>query len=83
LLKLDTDTRNGKKNKKIEFKSEPKITTGEILELLDGISETEDRIIIFTTNYPGNIDKAFLWGIVAAISIFVIIFANCGIDSRV
>jgi len=37
-----------------------KITTGEVLELLDGLSETDDRIIIFTTNYPEKIDKAFL-----------------------
>jgi hypothetical protein len=36
------------------------INLGEILELLDGISETEDRIIIFTTNYPSKLDKALI-----------------------
>ena len=46
------------KEEKIELP--PKITTGEVLELLDGICETDDRIIIFTTNHPEKIDKAFM-----------------------
>jgi SpoVK/Ycf46/Vps4 family AAA+-type ATPase len=36
------------------------ITTGEVLELLDGVGETDDRVIIFTTNHPEMLDKAFL-----------------------
>ncbi len=36
------------------------IKLGEILELLDGISETDDRVIIFTTNYPEKLDKALI-----------------------
>ena len=38
----------------------PKVTLGEILELLDGIAENSDRIIIFTTNAPERLDKALL-----------------------
>jgi len=48
------------KEEKSDFKFSPKLTTGEVLEVLDGITESEDRIIIFTTNYPEKIDKAFL-----------------------
>ncbi len=44
------DKKNRKKN----------ITLGEILELLDGIAETDDRIIIFTTNFPDKLDKALI-----------------------
>ena len=57
----NNNTKNSKKPvDSFELMSEPKITTGEILELLDGIAETSDRIIIFTTNYPDRIDKAFM-----------------------
>jgi hypothetical protein len=42
------------------IKNKTKITTGEVLEILDGITEAEDRIIIFTTNFPDKIDKAFM-----------------------
>ncbi len=48
------------KEEKSDFKLRPKLTTGEVLEVLDGITESEDRIIIFTTNHPDKIDKAFL-----------------------
>ena len=48
------------KEEKKEYKSVPKLTTGEVLEVLDGITEAEDRIIIFTTNHPEKIDKAFM-----------------------
>ena len=48
------------KDEKTDLKTPPKITTGEVLELLDGICETDDRIIIFTTNHPEKIDKAFM-----------------------
>lgn len=49
------------KDEKTELKVQHnKITTGEVLELLDGISETDDRIIIFTTNHPEKLDKAFM-----------------------
>lgn len=36
------------------------LTLANILELLDGIVETSGRIIIFTSNFPQNIDKALL-----------------------
>ncbi len=38
----------------------PNFSLQEFLELLDGVIENEDRIIIFTTNYPDRIDKALL-----------------------
>lgn len=36
------------------------ITLGEFLELLDGIVETDGRMIIFTTNHVENLDPAIL-----------------------
>ncbi len=48
------------KEEKTEIKITSKLTTGEVLEVLDGITEAEDRIIIFTTNHPEKIDKAFM-----------------------
>ena len=36
------------------------ISTGELLEILDGITECKDRIIILTTNHVDLLDKAFL-----------------------
>jgi len=36
------------------------ITTSELLECFDGMTETDDRIIILTTNHPEKIDPAFL-----------------------
>jgi len=57
----ESDDETEKKLKKMMLvQEEPKITTGEVLELLDGIAETDDRIIIFTTNHPEKIDKAFM-----------------------
>lgn len=59
----DNDDENddrGKRPKKQILDIEDRITTGEVLELLDGICETDDRIIIFTTNHPEKIDKAFM-----------------------
>lgn len=41
-------------------KNKHTLTLGEILELLDGISESSDRVCIFTTNYPDKLDKALL-----------------------
>jgi len=41
-------------------KNTEKITLGEVLEVLDGIIESSDRICIFTTNYLEKIDKALL-----------------------
>ena len=58
--KIDKLTTALLKDEKSEIKIPPKITTGEVLELLDGICETDDRIIIFTTNHPEKIDKAFM-----------------------
>ena len=45
------------KKKKVERE---KISLGQILELLDGIVESKDRICIFTTNHLEKIDKALL-----------------------
>ncbi len=54
-----TDLMNKKKlkNKK---KDDSKITLGQILEVLDGIIECNDRIIVFTTNHVEKIDKALI-----------------------
>jgi len=46
-------------NKKLKETSN-KITIGQLLEVLDGIIECEDRICVFTTNYVEKIDKALL-----------------------
>jgi len=46
--------------KKKEKEENNKITVGNLLEVLDGIIEPEDRICIFTTNHIQNIDSAFL-----------------------
>lgn len=34
------------------------ITVGDMLDVLDGLAEAEDRVIIFTTNHPEKIDPA-------------------------
>lgn len=48
-------------NKWKKQKNNPnKITIGQLLEVLDGIIECEDRICVFTTNYIEKIDKALL-----------------------
>lgn len=50
-------------NKKYKPKDKDKtneITIGQILEVLDGIIECEDRLCIFTTNHIEKIDKALL-----------------------
>lgn len=50
-------------NKKYKSKDKDKaseITIGQILEVLDGIIECEDRLCIFTTNHIEKIDKALL-----------------------
>jgi len=52
LLDKNND-KNNNNNKEI-------ITLGDILELLDGICEIDDRIIIFTTNDITKLDKALL-----------------------
>jgi hypothetical protein len=57
----DSDDEDGEKKPKKQIITIPdRISTGEVLELLDGIAETDDRIIIFTTNHPEKIDKAFM-----------------------
>jgi len=56
----DDDDDGRRKPKKTILDIEDRINTGEVLELLDGIAETDDRIIIFTTNHPEKIDKAFM-----------------------
>jgi hypothetical protein len=55
-----TDIVNNKKRHNKKKKDENKITIGQILEVLDGIIECEDRIIIFTTNHVEKIDKALI-----------------------
>lgn len=54
-----TEIVNKKKHNK-KKKDDSKLTIGQILEVLDGIIECEDRIIIFTTNHVEKIDKALL-----------------------
>lgn len=39
---------------------EPKLTLGDLLELLDGIIEMPGRMIIMTSNHPEHIDEALL-----------------------
>jgi hypothetical protein len=46
--------------KKESFKLNDKLNLGCLLNILDGIIETPDRIIIMTTNYPEKLDKALL-----------------------
>lgn len=61
LASVLTDTFKKDSDKKTNAsKTKPTLTLGEILELLDGISESSDRICIFTTNYPDKLDKALL-----------------------
>ena len=61
LMELNDNVSN-KTTRSSETKTPRKrnIKLGEILELLDGISETDDRVIIFTTNYPEKLDKALI-----------------------
>lgn len=47
---------NTRKTKEVSHR----ITIGQLLEVLDGIIECEDRICVFTTNYIEKIDKALL-----------------------
>jgi chaperone BCS1 len=54
-----TEIVNKKKHNK-KKKDDSKLTIGQILEVLDGIIECEDRIIIFTTNHVEKIDKALM-----------------------
>ncbi len=56
----DTFKKDGEKTKSAANKNKSTLTLGEILELLDGISESSDRVCIFTTNYPNKLDKALL-----------------------
>jgi ATP-dependent 26S proteasome regulatory subunit len=53
-LQRQQDKHNKKK------KDDSKLTIGQILEVLDGIIECEDRLCIFTTNHIEKIDKALL-----------------------
>ncbi len=46
--------------KKEEEKCEEELTLGEILTIFDGVLEIPGRIIVITSNYPENIDKAFM-----------------------
>lgn len=52
--------KNVKEKEHDNKKNTEKITLGEVLEVLDGIIESSDRICIFTTNYLEKIDKALL-----------------------
>ena len=51
---------NKKDKDKHLFKPHDKLNLGCILNILDGIIETPNRIIIMTTNYPKKLDKALL-----------------------
>lgn len=45
---------------KILTEKKDKLTIGQVLEVLDGIIENDDRVCIFTTNHVEKIDKALL-----------------------
>ena len=37
-----------------------KLTLASLLEVLDGVMEMDDRMLIITTNYPEKLDKALI-----------------------
>ena len=54
-----TTTKNTTSSEKqCQDKKERCITVGDMLEVLDGLAEAQDRVIIFTTNHPEKIDPA-------------------------
>ena len=66
---IDTRTREQNKDKKLNNKSNNKsnnktnkeeITLSFLLNLLDGVLETPNRILIITSNYPERLDKALI-----------------------
>jgi ATP-dependent Zn protease len=53
---------NKKKNKNINFnnKNKEELTLSFLLNLLDGVLETPNRILVMTSNYPKRLDKALV-----------------------
>jgi chaperone BCS1 len=59
-IKINLTSEDTKSLKLKEKEEQNKISVGSLLEVLDGIIESEDRICIFTTNHIEKIDSAFL-----------------------
>ena len=59
-VKVDTDDNDCKLVKKKEKEKEKDITLSSLLNVMDGILESNGIIYIITTNYPEKIDKALL-----------------------
>lgn len=58
---IDTKTREHNKDKNKDKKSnKEEITLSFLLNLLDGVLETPNRILIITSNYPERLDKALI-----------------------
>lgn len=49
-----------KNNKRFNEKEEVELTLGDILEVLDGMIEMPDRMIVMTSNHPEDLDPALL-----------------------
>jgi SpoVK/Ycf46/Vps4 family AAA+-type ATPase len=58
----NTNNTNKKKNKNINLNKENKeeLTLSFLLNLLDGVLETPNRILVMTSNYPKRLDKALV-----------------------
>ena len=56
--KDNNDDSKQEKDNSVSSYKDTGITVGDMLEVLDGIAEPEDRVIIFTTNHPDKIDPA-------------------------
>lgn len=61
VLMEDVDCIEAAKNREEDKKDEKTgIKTNELLNLLDGLVATEERIVFMTTNYPEKLDKALV-----------------------
>lgn len=54
------DKQSEKSKKKKEQENKDEITLSFLLNLLDGVLETQNRILIITSNYPERLDKALI-----------------------
>lgn len=54
------EEKNKKKMAAYQTKTAPRINLSVLLNLLDGILETPERIVIMTSNYPERLDKALM-----------------------
>ena len=59
---LNQDNRKSVLQNKMDLikKNNEKLTLGFLLNLLDGVLEVPDRILVMTTNYPEKLDKALI-----------------------